>query len=170
MSEQQVDEILESVPEEIDRLCSRILTNLMAVSRNFEPIMIILRLIVCASRSLMVGELRESLRFDIGETPPQLEKTVGSICGNLVFVDTRTRIRYVHQTVREYLLRNNSSSPFIIQSLPAHSWIAAVCMKYHDDFTLSTGYCRITTTKRIYICRLRQQTFFRPCPHVFIFR
>jgi hypothetical protein len=47
--------------------------------------------------------LKEAVRLDVGETLSQLEKTIGSICGNLVYVDTEARVKTAHQTVREFL-------------------------------------------------------------------
>lgn len=130
MSEQRIHEILESVPEEIDKLYSRILGNIAASPRNLELVMTILRWTVCVSRALTAGELREALRLDLGETLPQLERTASSICGNLVYVDPQSRVRPIHQTVREYLLREEKGSEFAIERSQAHSRIAQVCLRY----------------------------------------
>lgn len=130
MSEQRIHEILDSVPEEIDNLYSRILGNIAASPRNLELVMTILRWTVCVSRALTVGELREALRLDLGETLPQLERTAGSLCGNLVYVDPQGMVRPTHQTVREYLLREEKGSEFAIQRSPAHSRMAQVCLGY----------------------------------------
>jgi hypothetical protein len=45
-----------------------------------------------ASCPLLVEESKEALRLDVGETLSQLEKTIGSVCGNLVAVDIESRL------------------------------------------------------------------------------
>ena len=130
MSEQQTHEILESVPKEMDELYTRILANLTSTPRNTELVMAILRWVMCASRPLTVEELKEALRLDIGEILPQLERTAGSICGNLIYVDSQLKVRPAHQTVREYLYREDNLSNFAIQKNQAHSRIGEVCLGY----------------------------------------
>lgn len=132
-SEQRVREVLESVPRGMDELYSRILTNLLATPRNTELVMAILRWCVCAARPLSVDELREALRLDIGEVLPQLEKSAGSICGYLVYVDQQSKVRIAHQTVKEYLFRGHESSRFRIKRPEAHLRIAGVCLSYLCD-------------------------------------
>ncbi len=138
MSEQRVHEILQSVPKEMDELYTRILRNLISTPRNTKLVTAILRWVICASRPLTVEELKEALKLDIGETLPQLEKTTSSICGNLVYVDSQLRVRPAHQTVREYLYRDDHLSDFTIQRTQAHSRIANVCLAYLQSDEMKT--------------------------------
>lgn len=105
MSEQQVLEILESVPKEMDEMCDRILSKLTSSPTNAALVIALLRWVVCVSRPLTVEELKEALRLDTGEVLPQLEKTASTICGNLVYVDAALRVRPAHQTLRDFLSR-----------------------------------------------------------------
>jgi len=130
VSEHQVHEILQSVPKEMDELYTRILKNLMSTPRNTKLLTAILRWVICASRPLTVEELKEALKLDIGESLPQFEKTVSLICGNLVYVDSQLRVRPAHQTVREYLYRDNNLSDSTIERTQAHSRIANICLTY----------------------------------------
>ena len=130
LSQQRVNEILGSVPRGIDRLYSRILANLVASPGTSELVMTLLRWAVCAARPLTVEELKEALRLDIGEVLPQLERTAGSICGNLIYVDSQSRVRPAHHTVQEYLFRGDTDPRYAIKKSEAHSQISAVCLKY----------------------------------------
>lgn len=148
-SQQRVDEILESVPRGIDQLYSRILTNLIVSRDNSELVMTLLRWVICAARPLTVEELREALRLDIGEVLPQLDRTAGSICGNLIYVDSQSKVRATHHTVQEYLFRPDADSQYAIKRSEAHSRIAAVCLKYlSGDEMKSARYRRGGLTAR----------------------
>ncbi|KAI4162434.1 MAG: hypothetical protein LQ342_004000 [Letrouitia transgressa] len=130
MSEQRIEEILKSVPEEINELYARIFKQIMDSSKEAKLVATILRWIVCASRPLTVEELKEALRLEIEEVLPQLDKTVSTICGNLVYVDLQMRVCLAHQTVAEYLYREDIPSNVIIRRNEAHSQIAKVCLDY----------------------------------------
>ena len=149
LSQQRVDEILESVPRGIDQLYSRILTNLIVSRDNSELVTTLLRWVVCAARPLTVEELREALRLDIGEVLPQLDRTAGSICGNLIYVDSQSTVRPAHHTVQEYLFRADADSKYAIKRSEAHCRIAAVCLKYlSGDEMKSARYRRGGLTAR----------------------
>lgn len=90
VSKEQVNDILTSISQKISDLYQQIFTNIMAIPRNGTIAKTILRWTLCASRPLVVEELKEALRLDVGETLSQLEKTLGSICGNLVSLDVST--------------------------------------------------------------------------------
>ena len=130
ISEQRVQDILESVPEEINELYARIFKQLMVSPREAKVVATILRWIVCASRPLTVEELKEALRLEIQEVFPQLEKTVSAICGNLVYIDRQMQVCLAHQTVAEYLYREGVPSEIKIHKNEAHSQIAKVCLDY----------------------------------------
>ncbi|KAL9133197.1 MAG: hypothetical protein Q9175_005628 [Cornicularia normoerica] len=155
-SEQRVREVLQSVPKGMDELYSRILANLLATPRNTELVMAILRWCVCAARPLSVDELREALRLDIGEVLPQLEKSAGSICGYLVYVDQQSKVRIAHQTVKEYLFRDHDSSRLRIKRSEAHLRIAGVCLSYLCDDEMKPPRYRRGT----YVSRPRKRSVF----------
>ncbi|KAI9760342.1 MAG: hypothetical protein M4579_001746 [Chaenotheca gracillima] len=129
-SKQQVHEVLKAVPEEMDGLYSRILQSIEAVPRNKDIAKAILKWTVCAVRPLTVEELKEALILDVEETLPRLEKTAGSICGHLVYVDNQLRVQVAHQTVRAFLFRHNASSEFAFEKQREHTRLSEVCLKY----------------------------------------
>ncbi|KAG8529168.1 uncharacterized protein KY384_005803 [Bacidia gigantensis] len=136
MSEQSIKEILDLVPQEIDELYEKIFEQLMSVPREARLITCIFRWVICASRPLTVDELKEILRLELTEVLPQLHKTLSSLCGNLIFVDSQSRVWLAHQTVREYLRQDNLPSGLSIDRQEAHSLLAIVCLEYlqGEDF------------------------------------
>ncbi|KAL8647803.1 MAG: hypothetical protein Q9226_006278, partial [Calogaya cf. arnoldii] len=129
-SEQQIQEVLDSVPSEMDSLYTRILDTMAMIPRNRKLAQAILRWTVCAVRSLTLEELKEAIRLDLGEVVPRLERTVESVCGHLVHVDRNSRVQIIHQTVRAFLTQDGLVSDFAINKLQEHSRLAEVCLQY----------------------------------------
>ncbi|KAL8791009.1 MAG: hypothetical protein Q9195_006083 [Heterodermia aff. obscurata] len=149
-SEEQILEVLETVPEGMDDVYDRILSRIMATPRNIELAKAILRWVVCAARPLLVEELKEAIKLDIRETPHNLEKDAGTICGHMVYVDNKQRVQVAHQTVRAYLVRDGLSSDFAIDRPQTHSRLAEVCLKYLcGDEMKAPRHRRGSTTSRI---------------------
>ncbi|KAI4207538.1 MAG: hypothetical protein LQ346_000470 [Caloplaca aetnensis] len=115
-SEQQIQEVLDSVPDEMDHLYTRILQNMAMVSRNKRLAQAILRWTVCAVRPLTVEELKEAIRLDLGEVVPRLERTV--------------EVQLVHETVRAFLIMDGLTSDFAINRVQEHSRLTEVCLQY----------------------------------------
>ena len=129
-SEEQVLNTLQSVPVEMDGVYHRILMNISAVPRNVQLAKAILRWVVCAARPLSVSELKEAIKLDIRETPHNLEKDAGTICGHLVYVDSNQRVQIAHQTAKVFLVRDGLQSEFAIVRPQAHARLAEVCLGY----------------------------------------
>ena len=136
LSQQRIDEILQSLPQEIDELYDKIFDQLISGPKEARLITCIFRWVACASRPLTVDELKDVLRLEINEVLPQLHKTLSSLCGNLVTIDMQSRVWLAHQTVREYLRRDNLPSGLSIDRHEAHSLMAKVCLDYMqgEDF------------------------------------
>ncbi|RAL05419.1 uncharacterized protein BO80DRAFT_499067 [Aspergillus ibericus CBS 121593] len=127
---EQVSDILVSSPDEINELYASILRKVMSTPETGEIARGILRWTLCAFRPLHVDELQEALKLDIGKTLNQLGKTIGSICGNLITVDAKSRVMVAHQTVREYLYRQGDNAQFSIMETRDHAKIFGVCLAY----------------------------------------
>ena len=134
LSVQQAYEVLDSVPNGMDGLYLRILETLMNNPRNRDIAKAILKWTVCSSRPLKIDELKEALRLDINVTLPRLEMTLGSITGNLLYVDTDNKAQLAHQTVRSFLTRDSSdgvpTNDFTIVKSREHLSIGRVCLAY----------------------------------------
>ncbi|KAL8912458.1 MAG: hypothetical protein Q9171_002551 [Xanthocarpia ochracea] len=129
-SEQQIQEVLDSVPSEMDSLYTRILDTMAMIPRNRKLAQAILRWTVCAVRPLRVEELKEAIRLDLDEVVPRLERTVETVCGHLVHIDRNSRVQIIHQTVRAFLTQDGLLSDFAIDRLREHSRLAEVCLQY----------------------------------------
>jgi hypothetical protein len=52
------------------------------------------------------------------------------MCGQLVFIDSQSRVRIVHKTARQFLLRPDIDSEFAFNKEFAHTRILLACMNY----------------------------------------
>ncbi|KAL3427212.1 hypothetical protein PVAG01_00721 [Phlyctema vagabunda] len=138
----QIQELLKGVPAGMDDLYSKILSKLNTDRKNKAITKAILRWVVCAIRPLTIDELAEALRLDIGEIFPTLEKIVGSLCGNLVYVDTKKRVQVIHQTVRAFLARKELESEFMLENPKENFRAAEVCLEYLASKELQTSRLR----------------------------
>lgn len=131
VSKEQVHNILNSVPKEMDQLYREITSSVMASSDNASIAKAILKWTLCSLRPLSVDELREALKLDIGVSLNQLDKTAGSICGNLVYVDSDSRVQATHQTVREFFLGHSQEEfDHAMNGKMQQAHIAEICLSY----------------------------------------
>lgn len=154
ISVQQAYEVLDSFPNGMDGLYSRILEALMNNPWNRDIAKTILKWTVCSSRPLTVDELKEALRLDINVTLPRLEMTLGSITGNLVYVDCDNKAQLAHQTVRSFLTRDHThglpTNDFTIVRSRDHLSIGRVCLDYLRGSELKvTRYRRGSSSSRM---------------------
>lgn len=129
-SEQQIWEVLKDVPTEMDELYTRIFDGMTSLPRDRELAKAIFRWTVCTTRPLTTEELKGALQFDIKETFPRIEKSIRSVCGNLVQVDKQSRVKVAHQTVRAFLTKEGLDSEFAIDRVRENSRLAEVCLEY----------------------------------------
>ncbi len=151
-SVQQAYEVLDSVPNGMDELYSRILEALMNNPRNRDIAKAILKWTVCSSRPLTIEELKEALMLDIKVTLPRLELTLGSVTGNLIYVDNDNKAQLAHQTLRSFLTRDRSHShpdnDFTIVRSRDHLSISRVCLDYLRGSELKVPRYRRGSTSR----------------------
>jgi hypothetical protein len=74
-------------------------------------------------------EFSHALQFNLNDNINAFECVV-SMCGQLVFIDLQSRVRIVHQTARQFLLRPDIDSEFAINKEFAHTRILLACMNY----------------------------------------
>lgn len=88
----------------------------------------ILSWVSSAVRPLTLAELEGALKLDLREGLTSLQRTIESICGSLVRVDRQDRVRMIHETAREYLLRDDLDSEFAVKQSSVHKRLAKVCL------------------------------------------
>ena len=141
-SEEQIRDVLKHVPAEMDALYTRIIRGISVVPSNAELAKSILRWTICAVRPLKTAELIEALRLDINHNIPRLESVIESICGNLVYVDSQSRVQPIHQTVATFLTEKGLDSEFAIDKRKENSRLAEVCLAYLSGKELETSRLR----------------------------
>ncbi|MCJ1394922.1 hypothetical protein MMC18_007802 [Xylographa bjoerkii] len=124
-----VDEVLADVPDGMNQLYTRILTE-MSQQPNKELARSILRWIICAARPLTILEMQEAIRLDIGQRVPKMERMIERVCGQLVVIDNHGKIQLTHDTVRDFLLSEDLDSEFSIDKAEAHGHLADICLRY----------------------------------------
>lgn len=85
---------------------------------------------MCSARPLTTEELRNALTLQLKIAVFDIDRAIKSYCGQLVFVDSQSRVQVIHQTVRDYLLSVNSKSEFGIVKKAAHKQLVMACLEY----------------------------------------
>ncbi|PMD37923.1 WD40 repeat-like protein, partial [Hyaloscypha variabilis F] len=130
-SESEIDLILKEVPVGMDPLYERTLEGMSQASRGKPLAKAILMWSTCATRALTLEELEAALRIQTKDDGIfALEKFISSTCGNLAYVDRYKKVRMIHQTAKEFLLRDDLDSEFAIRSRDTHSELADTCLHF----------------------------------------
>lgn len=129
-SPRDIKRILDGVPPGMDALYSRIVKNLENAKYGKEVAKAILTWTVVSARPLTVEELGAALKLDLQDTIHDLAGKAAVICGHLVYVDSKSQVRMVHQTAREFLLQPDLQSEFALDRGTCHSRLAKICLGY----------------------------------------
>lgn len=129
-SPRDINKILDGVPTGMDALYSRIVKNMENAQYGKEVAKAILTWTVLSARPLTVDELNAALQLDIEDTIHDLAGKAASICGHLVYVDSKSRVRMIHQTAREFLLDPSLQSEFALKEAECQSRLANICLSY----------------------------------------
>ncbi|KAE8331929.1 hypothetical protein BDV39DRAFT_217846 [Aspergillus sergii] len=119
-SELEINQALEDVPPDMELFYQRSLDSISQAIRGKEISSAIFIWSTCATRPLKTNELACALKLDIGDTFPRLKETIGAF----------DNVQLVHETVREFLLRDNLDSEFAIKRTVAHTQMARACLIY----------------------------------------
>lgn len=129
-SVQQVERVVEEVPQDMDRLYTRALHIMSSKPQHARELArAILTWTVCAIRPLTVPELRAALEIDVGDTIQDLEAAIASLCAQLAYVDKADRVLIVHPTARTFLINEELDSEFAIVKKPGHLRLAQACLR-----------------------------------------
>lgn len=126
----EIDQILEEVPTDMEDMYKRILDSMSQSIRGKDLAKAVLIWTACAIRPMTVTELSGALTLDIKDTFPKLKESISSLCGQLVAVDKFGKVQVIHGTVREFLLKDSLDSEFAIDKRLANTRIAEGCLRY----------------------------------------
>ena len=138
-SEEAIEDVLNEVPADMNLLYTRTLEGIANMSRGTRLAKAILTWTACASRPLRLNEMQCALKLDINETVHNLERSIASVCGQLVFVDQSSRIQMIHQTARDFLLQQGLNSIFAVSKAESHTHLALICLRF-----IAGDYFKIT--------------------------
>jgi len=130
-SQSEIDRILIEVPVGMNPLYERILDGMSQSPRGKSLVKAVLIWSACATRALTVEELQAALQLQTKESGIfALEKFISSTCGHLVYVDGYKKVRMIHHTAKEFLLRDDLESELAIKICDAHGELADTCLQY----------------------------------------
>ncbi|KAK0725978.1 hypothetical protein B0H67DRAFT_572039 [Lasiosphaeris hirsuta] len=139
-----VERALDDLPAGMEALYDR-----MAASVQLQPNggdrrlgLSILGWAVCARRALSVEELSDA--FD-NSGLLEIHRTIGDLCGGFVVVDVEGYVAMIHETAREYLIKENhrqSDRPFTIDKKSTNDKLLLRCIQRLTDPTLKARIAR----------------------------
>jgi WD40 repeat protein len=122
--------VLQSNPSDMDDLYRKVVRAMAGANYGKDLAKAILTWATCSLRPLSTAELHVAVETDINDTIDDIERSVASCCGNLVYVDSRGRLQLIHSTAREFLLRKGEDSEFAIDKADGNKRLADVCLRY----------------------------------------
>ena len=126
----EVENVLESVPSDMNDLYQRILDSMSSMPYGTSLTKAILCWTACAARPLTLEELHNALQIDINDTIDSVQGAIASSCSQLIYIDAASKVHMTHQTAREFLLQPDNKSKFAIDRKMVHKRLALVCLKY----------------------------------------
>ena len=128
--EAEINEALEGMPRDMEPLYHRTLHLMSQTPGGKKLAKAILTWTTCATRPLTTKELQCALVLDVKDTFPKLEESIQALCGHFVTVDKFGKVQMVHETAREFLLKDDLESEFAVNKTDAHTRIARACLTY----------------------------------------
>ncbi|KAG8525538.1 uncharacterized protein KY384_009182 [Bacidia gigantensis] len=126
----EIRQVLEAVPSDMDQLYSRILDSMASANYGKKLAKAILTWTACSVRPLTTNELYHALQMDLRDSIDSIERSIESSCGQLVYVDSHSRVQMVHQTARDHLLKDGDTTEFSINGNLGHKRLLMTCLRY----------------------------------------
>lgn len=139
-SEEDAEEILNEIPEDMNRLYARMLESLPSNERAMRLTHCLFSWTLLTRRALTLSEMQCAIKLDLNQTVPNLVKTLPAICGQFMSVDRGNRIRSIHQTAHVFLLHQNVFPQLAVDEQKSHTRIAQVCLKFLNGNQLQGVY------------------------------
>ena len=125
----EVNKVLEDIPLDMDELYSRILESMSAATYGKALAQGILTFTVCSLRPLQTEELYHALKIDLRDSIDNIERSIESSCGQLVYVDSKSQVQMIHKSGADFLLRSNNPD-FAVNHKAGHKRVAQACLSY----------------------------------------
>jgi WD40 repeat protein/pimeloyl-ACP methyl ester carboxylesterase len=113
-SEDAIKEALDDIPSDMNNLYRRMELTILNNPRKGHTALAkaLLQWAICASRLLTLKELSQALRPEFPEML-DLRRTIQDVCGQFVIINNTGQVTIVHQTARDYLIKNANNESFI---------------------------------------------------------
>lgn len=133
-TEEEVENVLNDIPDDLSSVYDRILRNIESDRRRTRFAKSILTWVTLATRPLTVKELQHGIKLDLHDTTQPIERTIVATCGQLVFIDSNSRVQLVHETARAFLLSENLNSELGISAQSGHGQLSRLCLSSLCDY------------------------------------
>ena len=128
-SEEGIEEALNDVPEDMNKLYTRMLKSIPTNERAVRLSKSVLTWTLLAMRSLTVDEMQSAIKIGTNQTVHNLRRSVSAICGQLVDVDRNNRVRSIHETAQAFLLRQDVVNELALNRSQSHTRMAKACLE-----------------------------------------
>lgn len=129
-TDEAMEAVLEDIPTGLHDVYCRILIAIEADPHKRDLAKSILTWVALAATPLSIDELRCAIKLDINQTMQSMSKAIPNICGQLVFVDRSQKVQIIHETARQFLLRNDLESQLSIQKNHSNTRISFLLLQY----------------------------------------
>ncbi|KAL8358944.1 hypothetical protein RB601_008177 [Gaeumannomyces tritici] len=129
-TEGEIRQVLDGMPPNMDSLYAQILSNMSKARFGKALATSILTWTANSFRALSTAEIKCPIEMDIKDKVDNIERAITKCCGQLVYVDTHSRVNLVHSTAREFLAQNSIESEFVVAKTEAHRRLGLICLEY----------------------------------------
>ncbi|KAH9909774.1 hypothetical protein F4778DRAFT_712649 [Xylariomycetidae sp. FL2044] len=129
-TEREIEQILESIPADMDSLYAKILDDMANARFGKDLAKALLTWSTYCFRPLSTAEIKEPIEIDINDKIDDIERSISKCCGNLIYVDAQSRVQLIHLTAREFLTKPDTKSEFAVSKAEGHRRLAMVCLKH----------------------------------------
>lgn len=141
-SEEDAGEILDEVPEDMNKLYIRMLKTLPSSERATRLTHCLLAWTLMAQRALSLSEMQCAIKLDLNQTIQNLGKSLTAICGQFMSIDRNDCIQSIHQTARVFLLNQDAVPQLAVDEQNSHNRIAQTCLTFLNGNQLQGTYLR----------------------------
>lgn len=129
-SEREIDEVLGSIPADMDALYTKVLEDMANARFGKNVAKALITWVTYAFRPLTTFEMQEPIEMDIDDKVDDVTRAISKCCGSIVYVDAHSKVQLVHATAREFLMRRAPDSDFAVSRTEAHRRLAKVCFQF----------------------------------------
>ncbi len=125
----EVDRVLTSNPADMDSLYARILAEMSEAKFGDKLTRAILTWTTYGLQPFTLAEFKHAIEKDISDSIYDIAKCISHRCGDLVYVDSSSKVQLIHATARDFLIRKHADFDLILSEAEGHRRLATVCLR-----------------------------------------